>query len=197
VFYYLACPERRYLRWYVPGSGDPVADGLLTELVQHAFDTIEATQPVLALSPPHDRAHLVGMPSWLAIDGAGFEQITGSVAAGTVGVTAWLQPLRVEWSLGNGDTITCPGAGNRYDPAVAFEAQSPECSYTYTHTPRHFFADAAAASYQIAARVMFDAGYQVTGPVLPGTYSLGEVAGPWSGADLAVNEWRAVRTAPE
>lgn len=196
AFYYLSCPERRYLRWYLPGTGDPVADGVLTEIVQQAFDTIVAPLPVLALSPPDDRAHLVGMPSWLAIDVAGFEAISGSVAAGEVGVTGWLVPVRVEWTMGDGESVTCPGPGNRYDPAVAFEAQAAECSYTYTHTPGHFFGDVAAVSYQIAARVMFDAGYEVTGPVLPGTYALGEVAGPWSSADLAVNEWRAVRTTP-
>jgi hypothetical protein len=191
-FFYLTCDEQRYLRWFVPGQGDPVADGLLVEWVQEAFDRIDATMPALALSPSADRAHLTGMPSWLAVDPAAFVRIEGSVSAGEVTITAFLEPQRVEWQMGDGsELISCPGAGNTYSPD-----DEPECSHTYVSTPYDHFRDANATTYPISARVVYEAGYTVTGPIAPGTYSLQEIPGPETAHDLLVQQVQAVRVAP-
>ena len=201
LFYWMDCGERSYLRWYVLTAADPVADGLITEAVQAAFDTITASFPVLALSPSADRVQLTGMRTWLAIDPASFRRVEGSVTAGEVGVRAFLQPVAVSWDLGNGDRRHCLregvavlGAGEPPQVVVPRSA-SPVCSYTYLVTPGTDGAG-AAGSYPLSARVVYRARYLVTGPIAPGLYELGDVVGPATTVALAVRELRSVRVRP-
>ncbi len=38
------------------------------------------------------------------------------------------------WSTGDGSTVTCNGPGTAYDTALPADAQSTDCSHTYTET---------------------------------------------------------------
>jgi hypothetical protein len=38
----------------------------------------------------------------------------------------------VAWTTGDGHDVTCAGPGVAYQPSVPFDAQSTDCSYTYT-----------------------------------------------------------------
>ena len=208
VFYWMDCGERTYLRWYVDRRSDPVGDGLLTEAVQAAFDTIVADVPILALSPSADRVQLTGMPTLLAIDPASLRPIDGSVTAGEVTVRAHLRPRAVLWDLGNGERRRCPHPGSAIPTASGSTATrtasgstvTPDrCSYTYLRTSpvgaEVEDGGATVGGYPLSAQVAYDAGYHVTGPVAAGEYALGEVLGPPATARLTVRELRAVRIA--
>ena len=199
VFYWMDCGERTYLRWYVDRRSDPVRDGLLTEAVQAAFDTIAADVPILALSPSADRVQLTGMPTLLAIDPASVRPIDGSVTAGEVTVRAHLRPRAVLWDLGNGERRRCPHPESATPTASGSTAAPDRCSYTFLRTsPVGAEVDDGGATiggYPLSAQVAYDAGYRVAGPVAAGEYALGEVLGPPAAARLTVRELRAVRIA--
>src|SRR5690606_27357468 len=146
---------------------DPVDQGRLTELVQDAFDRISAPTPRLTLSPGLEGFQLVGMPTFLAIDPDGWhDPPNGSVSAGEVSVTAWLEPIEVRWQHGTGETIRCGGPGNTYSTAVPLRLQTIECPYTYTTHPADHHDDPHATGYQLAATVVYRPGYLIEG--LPG-----------------------------
>jgi hypothetical protein len=189
-FYRVVCGDTGYLRWYVPGESDPVEDGVITEIVQEAFDRIDARLPQLALTPGVDGVHITGLASWLAVDPAGWERIEGSVDAGGISVTAWLDPMETIWEVGDGASLVCEGPGSVYDPQVALAQQDDSCSHT-------FAAVAGSGGWEVTARVVYAAGYEVMGvPGLEGVYELGAVDGPSTTVELDVREYRAVRVGP-
>ncbi len=193
-FYWVVCDERRRLRWYVPAwHEDPVRHGLVTELVQEAFDRIAAPRPVVLLSPAAGRVQLTGLPTWLAIAADGYARVEGSVTAGAVRVDAWLQPVRTAWLPGDGSSVACDGPGSVYDPQRPHHLQTPSCRHTYVvgADPRTGDTDTA---YELTSRVVYQAGYRVHGlPGLTLVYSLGELEGPATTAVVEVRGWRGVR----
>ncbi|MGB8382085.1 MAG: hypothetical protein WCG47_12755 [Dermatophilaceae bacterium] len=102
----------------------------------------------------------VGVPVWMWIDG-GFptRSATASVLGVTVTVTATMD--RVDWSMGDGTTITCTTPGTRYTTALGW-AQSPDCGHVYQQTSR----EQPGGTYPIVATarwtVRFTGAYQAT-----------------------------------
>jgi len=77
---------------------------------------------------------LVGVPVWLWIDGANWmpqrrEFFFDGVQIGIVGFHE-----RVEWDMGDGNTVVCWDAGTPFDPARAADAQASSCAYRYEQT---------------------------------------------------------------
>ncbi len=104
--------------------GDPAIVALLR---QRAEDYLVVPLPVPALKPPPNVDHLVGIPEYLAIDAAGFAPISATAAIPGVSVTVTATPVETRWTLGNGDTKTCSGAGIPWSTNVSAHA----CTYTY------------------------------------------------------------------
>jgi len=64
-------------------------------------------------------------------------------------VTATATPTSVVWSMGDGSTVTCTGAGTPFHPGTAPTASSPDCGHTY----RTSSASQAGQAFPVSATV--------------------------------------------
>ncbi|MFA9447154.1 hypothetical protein, partial [Egicoccus sp. AB-alg6-2] len=181
-------------RWYVPGENEGVGpQALLREVIQTAFGSVDAGVGTLRLAPADPAPHITGLPSWLAIEPGDWVSRSATVSAGSISVTATLEPQRVEWTLGDGGTHVCDGPGVIYDTSLPYEAQSTDCSYTYGVASTLEDPD---GTYPVSAHIVYGASFVVESPLpeLNGEFDLGELAGPPTTEDIAVRQIQAVRT---
>ncbi len=77
---------------------------------------------------------VVGAPTWMWVADPG-ESTTGpltrSATVGGVTVQAVATLDRIVWDMGDGNRVTCNGAGTPYYDAAGLRS-SPDCGYTYT-----------------------------------------------------------------
>lgn len=79
---------------------------------------------------------IVGMPVWMWAANPSpntVGPITASASAGGITVTATARVDTITWSMGDGSTVVCQGAGTPYDESYG-DAQSPDCGHVYTVT---------------------------------------------------------------
>jgi hypothetical protein len=84
--------------------------------------------------PGPEAVSLIGLPTWLWIDGAdahSWGPITRTASAGGVTVTATAKVDRVVWDMGDGNTVTCRNKGTVWSRALG-AGDSPTCGYRYT-----------------------------------------------------------------
>ncbi|HEY6532015.1 MAG TPA: hypothetical protein VIY72_06910 [Acidimicrobiales bacterium] len=100
--------------------------------VERAMDEarrrLDLPLPEPKVNPP--TAQLVGVPTWLWVDGP-WQESSATAAIGPVSATVTARPLRVEWDLGDGTTVTCD-AGTRYDPSRPPDEQESSCAHVFT-----------------------------------------------------------------
>ena len=152
--YVLACYDesgrlvRSLLTVFDPG--DPLGGIAATErALDEARRRLDLPLPRPALNPP--AAQLVGVPTWLWIEGSWApSSATASVAAVSATVTA--TPTSVVWDTGDGATVTCD-AGTPYDPARPPAEQHSSCTHTFTRSsaplPGGTYAVTATVSYEV------------------------------------------------
>ncbi|KPM55465.1 ATP/GTP-binding protein [Frankia sp. R43] len=151
---------------------DPPAPGPAVDpeaLAAQARDHLGLAGPAISMSPVRDQ--LVRLPTWLWLDTAGWNPVAATAAAGGVSVTAVARPVAVDWSMGDGGTVTCLGPGTPFPAGADPKSASPDCGYTYTHRSL----DEPGGTFTLTATVRWDvtwAGAGQTG-AFPGltTYS--------------------------
>jgi hypothetical protein len=77
---------------------------------------------------------IVGQPVWMWATNPGpntIGPITASASAGGITATATGRIHRITWSMGDGSTVVCTGAGTPFTDAFAGTA-SPDCGHVYT-----------------------------------------------------------------
>lgn len=94
-----------------------------------ARDRLALPAVAVRLSPVGEQ--LVGLPTWLWIDAAGWRPVSRSASVPGATVTATATPVSVRWTTGDGATLVCNGPGTPYSPTVAPEAPSPDCGHVY------------------------------------------------------------------
>jgi hypothetical protein len=146
------------------GGGDPAAgcaeagDEALPAisvyvLRDRAQARVVVPDPVPGSNPPFDepgRFGVVGIPTWLWIDGpwAPIGPITES--SGTVTVAVMASPQQVTWNPGDGGApIVCDGPGEPW--TLGADESSSSCSHVYTSSS----ADLPGASYSASATVQW------------------------------------------
>jgi hypothetical protein len=107
----------------VPAIGNPGV------AAAQAAASIVLPAPSMELNPA--AFGVVNMATWLAIDPAVWHAYQASATADGVSATAVATPETVTWSMGDGGEVDCSGPGIIYNPALADDAQSTSCSYTY------------------------------------------------------------------
>ena len=133
------CPDGTgTIVWGPTREVDPVV------LARRALDQANIPVPVVQLNPPVGSKQVVNLPMWMWVEN--FAPVAASASAGSVAVTVTARPIRVVWSMGTGDTVTCEGGGVAYDASRPAEGQRTTCSYTYPHS------SAASTSGQFAVR---------------------------------------------
>lgn len=84
--------------------------------------------PGIAANPAGDQ--LVNLPTWLWLS-SGWGPVSATASVPGVSVTAVATPTSVSWSMGDGTTVTCTGAGTPFRPGTDPMAPSPDCGHTY------------------------------------------------------------------
>jgi hypothetical protein len=98
------------------------------ELAERARRQLALPTPSISASPAG--AQLVNLPTWLWLSG-GWEPVSATAAVPGVEVTATAAPTSVTWSMGDGTSVTCTGAGTPFRPGTDPRAESPDCGHTY------------------------------------------------------------------
>lgn len=114
-----------------PGS----ASGVFTGPTVSAYDLAAVARsrlllPAVGLAASPAQLQLVNLPTWLWLS-AGWDTVTASAAVPGVSVTARAVPTSVSWSMGDGTTIVCAGAGTAFDAGRDPRGSSPDCGHIY------------------------------------------------------------------
>jgi hypothetical protein len=134
-----------------PGAEAPPDPADVAQLAITAMG-LKAVDIGIVPEPGPGNVGLVGLPVWMWVEDPGAQTIgpiTETASAGGVTVTATASVTRVEWSMGDGTTITCPGAGTPYRDEYG-DRMSPDCGHRYSQPSTGRLGDAypvTATSY--------------------------------------------------
>lgn len=98
------------------------------EVARLARSQLHLPSPDIAANPVGDQ--LVNLPTWLWLS-SGWGPVSATASVPGVSVTAVAMPTSVSWSMGDGATVTCTGAGIPFRPGGDPKAPSPDCGHTY------------------------------------------------------------------
>lgn len=145
---------------WIPNAGPGAAPAPDPEaLAEQARSQLRLAGPQIVMNPSVDQ--LVGLPTWLWLDAAGWNQVAATAAAGGVSVTAVAKPVQVSWSLGDGGAVTCLGPGTPFPDGADPKSGSPDCGYTY----RHRSLDTPGGTFAVTATVRWDVTWAGAGQV--------------------------------
>lgn len=131
----------------------------------------------------------VNLTTWLWVDSGIWHAISATASAGPVSATATATPDKVVWQMGNGDTVTCNGAGTPWTPQDAPDRPS-DCSYTY----RQSSANQPGGTFTVTTTVYWHVTWASQGA--PGGGDLGLMAGPSFQTAVHVQEVHAIDRGP-
>jgi hypothetical protein len=135
-------------RWFTGTCGNPLTDSWppgyvrfrlfggqgpnLDQLADEAVRKLRPPSPMIKVNPELPTAQVVYVPTWLWVDDSSWGARSATATAGGLSVSATAKPVKVQWSTGDGASVTCRGRGTPWtvgtDPAKA----SPTCGHTYT-----------------------------------------------------------------
>lgn len=115
---------------WIPDGQQPGAAQLPSpaELAAMARKQLRLPTPTIAANPAGDQ--LVNLPTWMWLS-SGWGPVSATASVPGVSVTAVATPTSVSWSMGDGSTVTCTGAGTPFRPGTDPKAPSPDCGHTY------------------------------------------------------------------
>jgi hypothetical protein len=160
TWYRKICPDGSGVIVWAPQAVDPVA------LAQQAFDQSAIPLPGVHLNPPAGQDQVVNLETWLWIDD--WAPVTATASAGGVTVNVTATPVRVDWSMGDGGSVSCPGPGTPYDTSRPPEQQHTDCGYTY----RHSSVGQPGDTYKIQATSVWHVTWTATGVAAAGDFGL-------------------------
>lgn len=138
--------------WIPNGQPAPGAPALPSpaQLAQVARSQLRLPAPTIAANPAGEQ--LVTVPTWLWLAG-GWTTMSATASVPGVSVTAMATPTSVTWSMGDGGSVTCAGAGTPFPAGGNPKAASPTCGYTYRVSsaaqPNQAFAVTATVHWSI------------------------------------------------
>jgi hypothetical protein len=117
-------------------NGQPVVVPQVSpaELAQQAISAMGLSAPDIRLAPPADSPHgaTIGFPVWMwtARREATVGPITRTASAGSITVTATASLAKIDWSMGDGSAVSCPGPGTEFTEDLSGQP-SPTCGHVY------------------------------------------------------------------
>lgn len=123
TWYRRICPDGKAVIVWAPQGVDPIA------LAQEALSEASIPLPGIHLNPPESQEQVVNFETWLWVDD--WNPVTATASAGGITVTVTATPERVDWSMGDGNSVSCAGPGTAYDTTRPPDEQRTDCSYTY------------------------------------------------------------------
>jgi hypothetical protein len=156
--YMLACYVGTEIVWFDLRTYDPADPLAGLAAVERSRDEarrlLDLPLPEPVLNPPG--AQLVGVPTWLWLAGE-WQDTEATASVGAVSSTVRARPVRATWELGDGTTLTC-AAGTPYDPALAPEAQSSDCTHVFTRDSRSM----AGGAHQVQVTVTYEVWWEAS-----------------------------------
>lgn len=111
-------------------AGTPAVDP--RSLALQAENSISLPDPTLRLDP--SGTSVVGLATWLWIDGAIWHDESVTATAGPVSATAVARPVAVRWTTGDGSVVVCRGPGTPYSLGLPAALQATDCAHEYVRT---------------------------------------------------------------
>ena len=108
-------------------GGPPVVSPAV--LARQARARLDLPEVVIRLNPSGDQ--LVNLPLWLAMDPASWTARSATASVPGVSVTATARPVKANWSMGDGTTVTCTGPGTAWTAGSDPRSPSPDCGHVY------------------------------------------------------------------
>ncbi|WP_336054014.1 ATP/GTP-binding protein [Streptomyces sp. CA2R101] len=118
------------LVWMAKPPGGAGADP--AELARQAVDKMTLRGADIGIVPKPGGKGVVGMPvyMWTRKSAETYGPNTATASAGPVTVSATAKVSRIEWTMGDGHTVTCTTAGTPYRAQYG-KNDSPDCGYRY------------------------------------------------------------------
>jgi len=113
---------------WIPTSGGAQPALSPEQVAAIARNRLRLPSVVIAANPAE--AQLVNLPTWLWLS-SGWQEVSANASVPGVSVTAVATPVSVTWSMGDGLTVTCAGAGTPYVAGTDPKAPSPDCGHVY------------------------------------------------------------------
>lgn len=115
---------------WIPDQSNATAPAVDPRLLAlQAERSVQLPAPASHFNPSN--AAMVNLPTWLWIDAGIWHPVSVTASAGAVSATAVATPVAVEWSMGDGAVVTCPGPGTAFDASRPSSWQTTSCDYTY------------------------------------------------------------------
>ena len=140
--------------------------------------------PQIETSPPAGRGLYTQVPTWLWVAPSWWRAYEATASAGRVWSTVQATPVTTSWSMGDGQSVSCPGPGTPWQPGVSEDAT--DCAHTY----RTSSAGRPGGTFPIEATVTIDVSWTsnaASGGTLPGISRS-------SSLDVVVGEIQAIGT---
>ncbi|MBR8743782.1 hypothetical protein [Nocardiopsis sp. MG754419] len=135
-------------------GSDPVSS------VRRAMGSFQLPPPEISTSPGEDSLVLVNTPVWLWLDSEQWEPTGTSAEVADWSFTLTASPVSTVWTLGDGTTVRCDGAGTPFDADThAADAASPDCGHVYT-LPSD---TQEGGVYTVGVQVGWDVDWEATG----------------------------------
>lgn len=152
--------------WFPAGGGAPVD---ARALASEALERTPLPAPGIRMSPQPPVPLLVGLPTYLWVDPAGWGARTASATAGGITSTVTAMPDLVVWDMGEGDVVECRGPGRPPGPSAVDPGGAGACTFTYPFSS----ARSGDGNFTVTATVRWQATWTASGAA--GGGSLGTV----------------------
>jgi hypothetical protein len=128
-------------------------------LAYQAIALMKLKEPQVRSAPGVGQVGLVNMPVWLWVEKSEntWGPIERDASVPGLTVTATAKVTAVDWSMGDGKTVRCEGAGTAYQKSFGIKP-SPDCGYLYRKTSR----EQADCKYKVGATARWDITWQST-----------------------------------
>lgn len=128
-----------------------------------AVNALAMRGPEIRTAPPADAAALVNLPVWLWTEVGGRvwpegEPLHEFAAAAGQRVDAYAEPLRIEWDMGDGETVTCGSPGTAWEDGLNL-LEPGECHHIYRRASRH----QPDGRYEIVAITTWQVWWEING----------------------------------
>jgi len=142
--------EYVYSGQFTWGGGQPLPYVPPEVLAQQAKAQLVLPSPFVQTWPAPN-SQLVNLPTWLHVNN--FSRYERTAAVGGVSATVYAEPVRVDWTMGDGGRVSCSSAGMVFTSGVADPSASSDCSYAFTRTsadaPGHAFQGSVSISWHL------------------------------------------------
>jgi hypothetical protein len=131
-------------QWYIGSCGKPPDFFPITKyqvfngppnaavLADAAVKALRLPTPVVRLNPAPPAPQLVGLPTWVWLDGGSWGSRSATASVPGLSVTATALPAQLTLTTSDGATVSCKGPGTAWAAGTDPRAASPSCGHTFT-----------------------------------------------------------------